>query len=106
MDDSEKARAVLELWEREPLRFVVDELRAEPDTFQVEIGNAFGKAQLRELPKIALKSAKGPGKTAGEAWCALCFLVTRGLLYRDHNTKIGATAITGDNIDMNLWPEL
>jgi hypothetical protein len=98
-----KARQVLERWERDPVSMVVEEFGADPDAFQVDLLQAFAR---KDINRIAMKSCKGPGKTAGEAWCALNFLATRGFLYGSDNTKIGCTSITGDNIDMNLWPEL
>ncbi len=98
-----KARAQLERWERDPVSMVVEEFGAEPDTFQVDLLRAFANP---EIDRIAMKACKGPGKTTGLAWCILNFLATRGFLYGHENTKIGATSITGDNIDANLWPEI
>jgi len=103
VNDFQKARAVLERWMRDPVAMVVEELGVEPDLFQVDLLRSYARPDIN---RIALKSCKGPGKTAGLAWCALNFLVTRGLLFPDKNTKIGATSITGDNIDANLWPEM
>lgn len=92
----ERARGVLERWRHDPVQMVVDEWpQVELDDFQVELLRAFP-----HKPKIAMKSAKGPGKTLGLAMCGLNFLVTR-----PGQVKVGATSITGDNLDMNLWPE-
>lgn len=94
----QKARGVLDRWRRDPVQMVVDEWpRVELDAFQVELLRAFGSDAIDH---IAMKSAKGPGKTAGLAFCGLNFLVTR-----PGEVKVGATSITGDNLDMNLWPE-
>jgi len=104
MNSVEKARHVLERWKRDPLSMVADELpRLDLDGFQIDLLRAFGRPDIQ---RIALKSCKGPGKTTGLGLCAINFLITRGLLYPDHNTKIGATSITGANLDMNLWPEI
>jgi len=92
-----RARGTLDRWARDPVQMVVDEWpRVELDGFQVELLREFPRQ-----PKIAMKSAKGPGKTMGLAMCALNFLVTR-----PGEVKVGATSITGDNLDMNFWPEL
>jgi len=95
----ERARQVLDRWRRDPVQMVVDEWpRVDLDDFQVELLRAFGRD---DIDRIAMKSAKGPGKTAGLAWVGLNFLATR-----PGQVKIGATSVTGDNLDMNLWPEL
>lgn len=87
----------MERWARDPVQMVVDEWpRVDLDTFQLELLRAFP-----HHPKIAMKSAKGPGKTMGLAMCGLNFLVTR-----PGEVKIGATSYTGANLNMNLWPEL
>lgn len=93
-----RARSVLERWRRDPVQMVVDEWpQVDLDHFQVDLLRTFGR---EDVDRIAMKSCKGPGKTAGLAWCGLNFLVTR-----PGEVKIGATSITGDNLDMNLWPE-
>ena len=91
-----QARRVLQRWRDDPVQMVADNWpRVELDHFQVQLLRAFPTQ-----PRIAMKSAKGPGKTMGLAMCGLNFIATR-----DGEVKIGATSITGDNLDMNLWPE-
>jgi hypothetical protein len=74
---------------------VVEEFGARPDEWQLD--------GLRAFPhnnRLAFKACKGPGKTALLAWFILNFLATRP------DCRIGATSITGDNLESNLWPEL
>jgi phage terminase large subunit len=82
-------------WRKEPRRFVREALGATPDAWQDEALAAFPTVN-----RLAMKACKGPGKTAVIAWLILNFLVTRP------QAKIGATAITGDNLRDNLWAEL
>lgn len=94
---SEHPRAALDTlrrWWDHPAAYVREELKAEPDAWQEEVLEAFPHKN-----RIAMKASKGPGKTAVESWLLLNFMTTRP------HPRIGATSITGDNIDTNLWPE-
>lgn len=96
--DEELTAAVRERfyrWRWFPETFVREEFGVEPDAWQLEALRAFPRN-----PRLAMKACKGPGKTAVLAWLVLNFLATRP------HPKIGATSITGDNLDTNLWPEL
>ncbi len=87
--------ALIRAWRESPPRFVREVLGAVPDAWQDEALAIFPRVN-----RLALKACKGPGKTAVLAWLILNFLVTRP------QAKIGATAITGDNLRDNLWAEL
>lgn len=89
------AEARLRLWKAEPDVMVREEFGVEPDPWQLEALRAFP-----HVNRLAMKACKGPGKTAVLAWLILNFLATRP------ECRIGATSITGDNLDSNLWPEL
>jgi len=95
------AQARIRTWRENPLAFVVEELKAEPDPWQRELLAAFPDPAKQ---RIAMKACKGPGKTAGLAWCILNFLACYG--EPGEHPKGAATSITGDNLDDNLWPEL
>lgn len=82
-------------WRKDPVAFVREVFRAEPDPWQVEALRAVAANQ-----RIAMKSSKGPGKTCLLAWIAWWFLVTRP------HPKMAATSITKDNLTDNLWPEM
>jgi phage terminase large subunit len=75
---------------------MVEELfHVTPDAWQREILQAFPHHQ-----RIAMKAAKGPGKSACLAWCAWNYLLTRP------HPKIAMTSVTGDNLRDNLWAEM
>lgn len=75
-----------------------------PDVWQrallSELGERIRNRQPGEVIKIAVKTGKGPGKTAVEAWLILWLNSTR-----PHFAGI-ATANTGDQLDTKLWREL
>lgn len=90
-----KAASKIALWRREPIRFVVEELHAQPDPMQVEVLEAFPHSR-----RIAMKACKGPGKTTTLSWLAWNFLATRP------HPRIAATSISGDNLEDGLWAEM
>lgn len=75
--------------------------KAEPDPFQEEALEAYP-----HCPRIAMKAAKGPGKTTTMAWIAWNFLLTR-----PRPVNCAATSISGDNLrdglakEMSIWQE-
>ncbi len=83
------------------VQFVRENFNVEPDLWQVDVLTALADPSKR---RIAMKAAKGPGKTAVLAWCIWWFLVCWG--EPGNHPKGAATSITEDNIDDNLWPEL
>lgn len=84
-------------WAADPVSFVRDEFEVEPDPFQVELLTALADPAVQ---RIGMKACKGPGKTAGLAWCAWNFLLTRP------HPKIAATSISKSNLDDGLWTEM
>lgn len=95
MSTREEAQNRIRKWREDPVTFVVDELKAEPDEWQVDFLRAFARDQ-----RLAMKACKGPGKTAVLAWAAWNFLATRP------HPNIAATSITGDNLRDGLWKEM
>lgn len=89
------ANEAIARWRQRPDFFVREVFGVIPDPWQDDVLRAFPNC-----PRIALKSCKGPGKTACEAWLAWNFLLTRPF------PRIAATSITGDNLSDNLWTEL
>lgn len=98
--DRVAARRIAE-WRRDPVRMVREEFQVEPDRWQAKVLRAFADPDKR---RIAMKAAKGPGKTAVLAWCIWNFLACYG--EADEHPRGAATSITEDNIKANLWPEL
>ena len=75
--------------------FVRELFGVTPDPWQDEALIAFP-----HNPRVALKSCKGPGKTATLAWLGWNYLLTRP------HPMCGATSISGDNLKAGLWTEL
>jgi len=88
------AQKMLLTWKADPIRMVREAFHVEPDAWQQDALMAYAAHQ-----RVAMKACKGPGKTAVLAWMGLNFLACYTY------PKIGATSITEDNIDNNLWPE-
>lgn len=82
-------------WRDNPVQFVREVFKAEPDEWQKDFLMAFAKSE-----RLALKACKGPGKTCVLSWAAWNFLATRP------NPKIAATSITSDNLSDGLWTEM
>lgn len=82
-------------WARDPVRFVREVFKVEPDKWQSRVLTAFPKH-----PRLAMQACKGPGKTTVLAWLVWNFLLTRPY------PKVICTSITGDNLADGLWTEL
>jgi phage terminase large subunit len=95
----ESAKAKLRRYREDddgPVEFVREQLRAEPDAWQVDALRAYHRGK----PRTALRACKNPGKTAVLAWASWHFLS----VYPDPN--IAATSISGDNLRDGLWKEM
>lgn len=82
-------------WRERPDLMVRELFDVEPDPWQDEALRAFPTH-----PRIAMKAAKGPGKTATLSWLAWNFLLTRP------HPNIAATSISADNLRDGLWKEM
>lgn len=82
-------------WREEPVQFVRDMFRVEPDLWQHDFLNG-----IRDNKRSAAKACKGPGKTACLAWAVWWFKATRP------HPKVVATSINGPNLRDGLWAEL
>lgn len=82
-------------WQEHPDLMVREMFDATPDVWQDE-----GLKALPHTPRLAMKAAKGPGKTAFLAWAAWWFLLTHP------HPNIAATSISSDNLRDNLWKEM
>lgn len=78
----------------DPVLFVKNVLRAEPDAWQAETLQA-----LADGPRVAVRSGHGVGKTALESWVLLWFLFTRPY------PKVPCTAPTEAQLHDLLWAE-
>lgn len=91
----EQAIAQLANWRRNPVAFVRECFGVEPDAWQADALMSFASSK-----RIAMKAAKGPGKTTVLAWMVWNFLATRPY------SNVAATSISGDNLQDGLWKEL
>lgn len=82
-------------WGRDSAAFVREVFDVEPDAWQIKVLRDFDQHN-----RVAMKAAKGPGKTALLAWICWVFLATR------YDPKIVCTSISGSNLTDGLWSEL
>ena len=66
------AVSTLRRWRESPLAFVRENFQVEPDSWQRDALESFAHRQ-----RLALRAAKGPGKTTVLAWLLWNFLATR-----------------------------
>jgi hypothetical protein len=92
---SERAASALRRWRTDPVSFVREVFKADPDAWQVDVLTAFPQQQ-----RMAMKACKGPGKSCVLAWLVWNFMLTR------LHPKVVCTSITGDNLADGLWTEL
>lgn len=89
-------------WRENPIQFVWENFKAEPDEWQKDALQLWGRQDLPKL-RISLRACVGPGKSALESWCGWNFLSCYG--ERGHHPKGAAVSVTSDNLKDNLWPE-
>lgn len=94
------AASKIRQWRENPVSFVVEQFGVEPDAWQADALRAFADPSK---PRISLQACAGPGKTSVLSWCGWNFLACYGA--RGEHPKGAAVSITGDNLDVNLWPE-
>lgn len=97
------AQEKIALWRADPVQFVRDNFKAEPDFWQAEFLNAFGDQNVPRM-RIALQACAGPGKTGAIAWAGLNFMSCYGDV--GQHPKGAAISVTADNLKDNLWSEL
>ena len=85
----------LRRWRDEPATMVRELFGVTPDAWQEEALQAFPRS-----PRLAMRAAAGPGKTAVLAWLAWNFLLTRP------HPRVGVTSVTRSNLKAGLWAEL
>lgn len=86
---------IVRKWKHDPISFVRDNFKVEPDEWQADALIAAAKNQ-----RLAMKASKGVGKTTILAWIAWWFMATRT------HPKIAATSISSDNLADGLWAEM
>lgn len=94
----------LKLWRENPIRFVKDNFKTEPDKWQIKALNAFAFGEGHNTFRVSLQACAGPGKSAVLAWVGWYFLSTQG--HKGNHPKGAAVSVTWDNLKDNLWAEL
>jgi hypothetical protein len=85
-----------EVWAREPVRFVQDVLRTQPDPWQADALDA-----LMEEPRVGVRSSHGAGKTALLSWATIWFTTCRTF------SKVPTTAPTfNKQVRDVLWADI
>ena len=99
MDDNQWLNDFLEdsipKWKADPVMFMREVLLFEPDDWQIEVAH-----DLRDYPRVSVKSGQGVGKTGLEAALLLGFLVCYPY------PRIVATAPTKQQLHDVLWSEV
>ena len=99
MDDNQWLNDFLEdsipKWKANPVMFMREVLLFEPDDWQIEVAH-----DLRDYPRVSVKSGQGVGKTGLEAALLLWFLVCYPY------PRIVATAPTKQQLHDVLWSEV
>lgn len=103
MTPSEKARARIQEWRRDPVKFAVDVFGITPDDWQVDVLGALG-GDYNPARRMCMRACTGPGKSAVLAWAGwhrlACFAA------KGEHPKGAALSITADNLKDNLWAEM
>ena len=99
---SEAIKDKLKIWKKDPVLFVQDNFKVNPDEWQKNALQAF--ANQNDYFRIALRACSGPGKSTVLAWCALNFLVCYG--GGGDYPKGVAISVTIDNLKTGLWAEI
>lgn len=89
-------------WRLDPVQFVRDNFKAEPDHWQKRALIAHASNDPK-MARIALKACAGPGKSTVMVWCGWNFLSCYG--DHDEHPKGAVMSITGDNLTDNMWAE-
>lgn len=90
----DQAKGNIRRWRQDPVAFVREQFKVEPDAWQANLLQNF-----QAHNRIVAKACKGPGKTAVMAWLGWNFLLTRP------HCKVPCTSITGTNLADGLWAE-
>lgn len=102
-DKTERARARIQEWRRDPVKFAVDVFGITPDQWQVDAMAVLG-GDYDPARRLCMKACTGPGKSATLAWMGwhrlVCFAA------KGEHPKGAALSITADNLKDNLWAEL
>lgn len=94
---------ILKRWKFDPVQFVRDNFKAEPDHWQREALEAYIDKDRDKL-RISLQACAGPGKSACIAWIGWHFMSCFG--DDEDHPKAACVSITWDTLRDTLWTEL
>lgn len=97
------AAARIQAWKADPVLFVRDNFKVEPDAWQADTLALLG-APSRPRRRIGMKACTGPGKSALLAWAGWHRLVC--FAEKGEHPKGYALSVTADNLKDTLWAEL
>ncbi len=98
------AAATIRSWRKNPVKFVRDNFKVDPDEWQLDALMACGGETVVRR-RLAMKACTGPGKSAVLAWIGWHRLACFG--GKDNHPKGAALSGEGrDNLRDNLWAEL
>lgn len=104
MEDKKKqAINKIRYYRENPVGFVREEFKAEPDLWQAKALKAFANKE-NKIFRLSLQACAGPGKSALLAWCGWWFLLTQGEI--GNHPKGACISVTQDNLKDNLWAEM
>lgn len=99
-----KARSNIKRWRLDPVAFVRENFKVEPDEWQKEALEAIG-GDYRPRRRVALKACTGPGKSTVLSWAGW----HRLSCFAEEGEHPKGAALSGegrDNLRDNLWAEL
>lgn len=103
MTPTDKARARIQEWRRDPVKFTIDCFGVTPDPWQIDAMRELS-GDYNPARRLCMKACTGPGKSATLAWMGwhrlACFAA------KGEHPKGAALSITSDNLKDNLWAEM
>lgn len=100
---TDKAHNKLRAWRLDPVRFVTEVFKVEPDEWQRDALTYLG-GNYSPARRLCLRACTGPGKSAALAWIGWHRLVC--FASKGEHPKGAALSITADNLKDNLWSEM
>lgn len=98
------AQVKLKTWRENPVKFVYDNFKVDPDPWQIDALEPLG-GSFNPRRRVAMKACTGPGKSACEAWAGwhrLSCFSSPG----EHPKGVALSGEGRDNLRDNLWAEL
>lgn len=99
-----KASAIIQEWRTNPIKFVYDNFKVDPDEWQKD-ALLFCGGEVLPRRRLVMTACAGPGKSALLAWIGLHRLTC--FAKKGEHPKGAAISCEGrDNLRQNLWAEL